>query len=105
MGKERKSICIRQLIRTNHINSVEPVSMDITQIRDQQGLISMLENIRAHRDRSMRALTVTALTTTRRVARAMDNRRQSTSSGSRNRELRWGELHGNDELLKGEVTP
>jgi hypothetical protein len=105
MGKERKSICMRQFIRTDHINRVEPVSTDITQIRGQQGLISMREDIRAHRGRSIRALTVTALTTTRRVARAMDNRRRSTSSGGRNRELWWGEPHGSDKLLKGEVTP
>ena len=70
------------------------------QIRGQQGLVSKRKCSRAHRGGNMRAHT-----TTQRTARARDNRRWSTSSRSRNRELRWGEPHGSDKLLKSEVTP
>ena len=72
------------------------------QIRDQQGLISKRRSIRAHRGRNMRAHTATALTASRRAAGASDDRQWSTSSRSRNRELRWGEpLGSDDKLLKG----
>ena len=71
-----------------------------TQISGQHGLISKQKGSRVHRGRHMRALTAT-----RRATRARDDRRRSTSSTSRNRELRWGEPHGSDKLLKGEVTP
>ena len=70
------------------------------QIKGQQGLVSKRKCSIAHRSRQMRALT-----TTQRTARARDNRRWSTSSRSRNRELRWGEPHGSDKHLEGEVTP
>ena len=75
-------------------------TMTGTQIRGQQGLVSKRKCSRAHRSRQMRALIAT-----RRAARARENRRWSTSSRSRNRELRWGEPHGSDKLLNGEVTP
>ena len=67
-----------------------------TQIKDQQGLISKQKCSRAHRGGNMRAHTAT-----QRTAGARDNRRWSTSSRSRSRELRWGEPHGSDKLLKG----